>query len=312
VKDRLVFLRLNPFLRLDRRLGCALLLLAAAGGCGAPKLESDWLGQPIRIDGDPADWKDTLYSLEDGRFMVGARNDDANLYLCLGTSDRMLRREILRGGFTIWFDPAGGKAKTFGIRFAGSRRSIPTEPGSLGLGAPGDSSLSLAILEPGGTWTRLLAADTSEIAFRMADTDETVACEIRIPLARNGGRAHGIGTAPGRTIGLGVETPELEPRQNREGPGEESGSGWRRGGRGGRGGGRPGRGHPELAYGDPDEGDPNGGDSGGWDPSDDDPGGRGPGGGWPGGGGHRWGEHRPGSSGPIHLWTRLRLAEERK
>ncbi len=68
--------------------------------------------------------------------------------------------------------------------------------------------------------------------------------EAKIPLARSGRRFYVVGSSPGRTIGVGVETGEFTERRQRqprngggEGMGEE---GRRMGGRGGRmPGGRP-------------------------------------------------------------------------
>jgi len=126
------------------------LLLSAAGlaGCGGPKMPSRWLDRPVTIDGEASEWDGALYSLDESRLLVGAFNDGDNLYLCLGTEDRGLERQVLSRGFTLWIDPDGGKKNVFGLhfplghRFPGAGRHPGGLPGGERPSASGDSSMA--------------------------------------------------------------------------------------------------------------------------------------------------------------------------
>ena len=72
-----------------------------------------------------------MYYFEDKEFSLGLRNDDKNLFLCLTIDNPMMRAQALTRGLTVWFDPDGGRAKTFGIQFpigrpdaSGTRRPV--------------------------------------------------------------------------------------------------------------------------------------------------------------------------------------------
>jgi len=93
---------------------CAILLM----GCSSVvQLTSDWKTAEITIDGNHNDWETSLYNLEKTNINIGVLNDTENLYICLISYDRNVRRQILDGGFTVWFDPAGGTDEKYGIKF---------------------------------------------------------------------------------------------------------------------------------------------------------------------------------------------------
>ena len=48
---------------------------------------------------------------------VGFFNDQDYLYVSLISSARYPQRQFMARGFTIWFDPDGGKNKELGIKF---------------------------------------------------------------------------------------------------------------------------------------------------------------------------------------------------
>jgi hypothetical protein len=64
--------------------------------------------------------------------MIGGdvRNDSENLYLCFISYNQSVGRQIMSGGFTVWFDPSGGTDEQYGIKFPvglpkGSRPQMP-------------------------------------------------------------------------------------------------------------------------------------------------------------------------------------------
>jgi hypothetical protein len=233
-----------------------LLTVASLGllllGCGEPKLNSGWLDREVDIDGSHLEWEGAVYSVDDLAGSIGLLNDDANLYLCLATTDQDLMRQILGPGLTAWFDPAGGKEKVFGIRFPlgvsgvglfGERGGERPDPERLRVRLD-ESEPEMEILRGEEQATRMFAAQAAGIDLKIDETNGALVYELLLPLRTDTGKPFAIGSAPGRTIGIGLETPEIErPRMRGRGrsggvPGGRGG-GVPGGGRGGMMGGRP-------------------------------------------------------------------------
>jgi hypothetical protein len=91
-------------------------LLSLIYSCYEPKLKSKWRDRDIAIDGIDKEWEDCrLYYDKDTQTAIGLFNDKDNLYIHFSTSDRMIQRQMIEQGFTIWFDSTGGKDKKLGI-----------------------------------------------------------------------------------------------------------------------------------------------------------------------------------------------------
>ena len=114
----------------------ATLLVLGLAGCRPAEVPSRWLDREIVIDGDPQEWKGAVYALDGEATVLGLINDSMSLYLCLVSSDPNVSRQVLGRGFTLWFDPSGGKERTFGIRFPLGRMS-PADSARVGHEPPG-------------------------------------------------------------------------------------------------------------------------------------------------------------------------------
>ncbi len=86
-------------------------------GCSSLELKSEWRDREIAVDGDNSDWLGAMYYFEGTNVSVGILNDADSVYICMIAEDRFMRTQVMAQGFTIWFDPTGGKEKTFGIKF---------------------------------------------------------------------------------------------------------------------------------------------------------------------------------------------------
>ncbi|MDD5156062.1 MAG: hypothetical protein PHF11_06255 [Candidatus Omnitrophica bacterium] len=96
----------------------SLCFCAGLCGCGRLRLESNWRGQPLIIDGKYSDWPGAAsYYYESQKAVINLLNDSDYLYICLITRDRQLELRLMESGFTAWFDPADKRKKAFGIRF---------------------------------------------------------------------------------------------------------------------------------------------------------------------------------------------------
>jgi hypothetical protein len=210
-----------------------------------PHIVSQLRDGAIVADGRFDDWYGSLQPLADHPLSVQILNDSDFLYLRLTASDAATRMQIVRLGFTVWFDPAGGTKKVFGIRYPAVERGEAEGPGGFGgfgrgrgrepaagereAEAPGDR---VDILGPGKDDARSLTRDhLSGVEVGIHAEQGLLQYELKVPLLRTGEHPYAIGTQPGRTIGLGLETGKMQQRRF----GEERGGGY--GGTGGRGGG---------------------------------------------------------------------------
>lgn len=235
----------------------ALAVALGAASTGAEKLKSQWRDTEVAIDAQATEWEGAITEFEDEQIGVGVRNDLENLYVALIVANERTEMEVLTRGCTVWFDPKGKEAKTFGIRFP------------LGLAGKDRMAFGRALME-GGNVDSLVAvykvlppniellagADAPGVSAPTRDRGIEVAAraergrliyELKVPLAASETAPHAVGVQPGKAFAIGIETPERTgpprggPSDGGRGPG---GGGMERGGPppgGGPGGGGPGR-----------------------------------------------------------------------
>ena len=105
--------------RLSALFSILLLLTFLLVGCGSSQLElnSNWRDREITVDGKNTDWLGAMLFFEEDNVSVGLLNDENFFYICMIAEDQFMRTQMMRQGFTLWFDPDGGKEKTFGIKY---------------------------------------------------------------------------------------------------------------------------------------------------------------------------------------------------
>ncbi|MFA5090005.1 MAG: hypothetical protein WC510_03075 [Candidatus Omnitrophota bacterium] len=240
-------------------------------GCGKHKIESRWRDGEISIDGKSDEWKDSLaYYDENTRVNIGVMNDDTYLYVCLITRNHGLMEQLLRSGFTVWFDPKGGNNKVLGIHFPSGGGMMPDNGmpamgrGREDLDPPDKKSperptemfqepwQEVEIIGPGEEErykTTVEAAEKYGINVKIGKEKGYFVYELKVPLFENEQYPYAIRPNKDRLIGLGFET---------------SGSGGGMSGSGGRRGmGMPGGG---MSFGGGGMGRPGGGGPGGGGP----------------------------------------------
>lgn len=235
----------------------AALLLALAVGIGAAacktfntySADSRPVSRPITVDGKTDDWQGDLYVVPNERLSIGFLNDQEYLYVCLLSSDATIRSQIMVQGFTLWFDPKGGKEKAFGIRYPlGSPSAQPPRAGEIKEPPPADPStldqfdVVKSEKEPA---QRMDFSQAKSLELKVASSTGLIVYEMKIPLAAGANNPVAVGAAPGKTIGIGFETGKVDiskmPRGERGGtPGGGEGTG--RPPMGGAGGGQTGEG----------------------------------------------------------------------
>ncbi len=240
-------------------------LFVSLWGCGGDQLEvrSTWRTDEIRVDGNPGEWDGKLVFTSDGKVGYGLANDSSFLYLCLKTDQATFRR-VMAAGLTVWIDSTGQEQKLLGIHypmgFSAARQERPEDqepteappeesPGDQGelrrqsVRPPDEAEIIVdgqhIKVEPG-------ALSSYGIEVALGRSEGTY--ELRLPLRPDVEGHFAVGTDPGKTCAVGLETgsfsaPARSPRMSaREGMGGDGGSGMgmprgrgfgRRGSRGG-------------------------------------------------------------------------------
>jgi len=238
-----------------------LVVLLSAAGIASEKTRftSQLRDSAIVADGDFADWYGNLQPFGEHPVSLQVLNDKDFLYLRLTASDSGTRMQIMRLGLTVWFDPSGGDKKKFGVRYpvvehgsgpggeegergGGHRGPGRGRGGEEGMEPPHPSD-RVDILGPGKDDARSLTHQAlSGVDVAVREDQGVLHYELKVPLVRSDEHPYAIGTEPGRTIGLGLETGKFEQpsHEGRGGggmPGMGGGGGGRGGGMGGHGGG---------------------------------------------------------------------------
>lgn len=229
-------------------LGAALCLTSSIVYAKDFELPSAWRQAEVKIDGVADEWAGVLRPLPDVPMLIGVQNDGDFLYLCFKTSDPKTKRQLAMLGLTLWADGAGKKEKTFGVRFpvgGGARSMRPARDGSSApppetYPAPGPEGAvgGFEIIGPTAEDRLIVPADdTHPVRAALGDESGVMVIELRLPLKASEMHPLCVGSAPGRTVLLGLETekPKFKKGEGAEGGGERPGGGGY-GGRGGYGG----------------------------------------------------------------------------
>jgi hypothetical protein len=216
-------------------------------GCGSSlELTSRWTNQAPKIDGSDVEWQDATAHIAGPDVLIGIKNDNDNLYMCISTVSRTTEWQMLALGTTIWFDTEGKKNKSFGIQF-------PISTLAQGRRLPPDISqmsaddlkrfIDLAqrqfeILGPGaGEHQRISLNQGKGIDVHLGYSDGKLSLELKVPLHKSGEHPYAINAAGNTPLSIGLETGDYaDAMRSRQGAGGR-GSGVPSGGRGGRGGG---------------------------------------------------------------------------
>jgi len=248
-----------------------LVLCAAGSGCEDTEIQSTWLADEISIDGSSIDWDGYLLPVADDKALVGVRNDDTHLYVCLVVTPRELQIPVLLGGLTLWFEV--GDEEKRGFRYPVAHGGVPVAPPTRDarpeeLWDRIDDSSEIEVLAFQGELNRFVEPN-SEFDTAVGEQYGALVYEAKIPIHSEDDSPFSIHVDALSPLRVGIETTQPERPEGGRGKGRPGG--------GGRGGGRGG----------------------------------GPGGGRGGGGrsGGEPGADRPAMPEAIEVWTGLHLAE---
>jgi len=209
-----------------------ILLLVTLAGCSSPlELTSRW-----HTGAGEARTDSSVY-LREQNLVVDIQNDNEYLYLSLATNDRLTQQQIVRFGLTVWFDYQGNEAKRFGIHYPvtdwlpafGGRRQFPVRMPDTSWKFPENLPDDIEIFGPmKDEQHRMKMVETKGIDVKIKNRGGTMLYIVQIPLMDNGPHLYGIGTQPGATVGIGVETGGPFSGGRSQGFGRGFGGGMRR------------------------------------------------------------------------------------
>jgi len=238
-------------------------------GCSTLELKSEWRDREITIDGNNTDWLGAMYYFEGNNISVGILNDANSIYICMIAEDRLMRTQVMRQGFTIWFDPNGGKEKTFGVKFPIGMQGLESQgiPMDLREGERDQERMreqfvksleDLEILGPRKDEQRRMPVEEAKgIEIVVDPAGGLLVYELKVPLFHSEQYPYAVGAEAGDSIGIGLEIPKMDMNAIRKSmDGRRPGGmgmpgGGRRGGMGGRSGGMgmPGDRRPQMPKG---------------------------------------------------------------
>lgn len=185
-------------------------------GCsGSVKLTSQWSDQGVTVDGVALEWLDAAMYTKGLDASLGVKNDRDFLYVCLTTSSRQIQMQMLLLGCTVWFDPQGGKDKTFGIHFPiggmSPGRRFPTRDN------PEEfrrfleiAQRELEILGPEKDQRQRFQDRLAKgVDVHLGFADGMLTYELKVPLRKSGDHPCAISADTVPTVSVGFETGEL-------------------------------------------------------------------------------------------------------
>jgi hypothetical protein len=214
----------------------SILLVSCSGGL---KLTSEWQPREMNIDGTDSQWQRGLYYEKESDMVYGVRNDENFLYVFLKTQNRSTQMQMMRQGFTVWFDRENGKNQTFGLHYPMGRK----EPRAGGIPDSNDDRFhsfldqefpELEILGPKKEDVqRFSALEAPGIRVKLGRTREALVYELRVPLNKASEHPFAIEPISSRRLGIEFETGDFKEGQNKGGM--RVGGGHNRGGEKGEG-----------------------------------------------------------------------------
>jgi uncharacterized membrane protein YgcG len=201
----------------------ALLLVS----CKSIQLESRWLDRPLAFDGKASEWNDLILYPKDTKFGIGVMNDDKYLYLCMTSWDSKVSAQIMRMGFTAWFET---KSNRLGIHYpmgmtkSGLRHETDQGPEIMKEKIT-ESLEHIEILGPGKDDTcptRTVISESMGIITRIVSTEGNCIYELKVPLISDSIRKFAINILKNDIIKLKLETSTNEPGRTNIEAGESS------------------------------------------------------------------------------------------
>ena len=238
--------------------------IIATGCTPSQQIISTWQNHEIKMNGDVEEFRSAILQVPDKNYLIGFKNDDKFLYLCLTTNDRGKIMQMFKGGFITWFLPESSDSKPFGISFP-QANILPDQQEFKQNNQGLSGEFSRRQENPDNLFDKMVIQQTQltivnekkyplvdlplvnkeGIVAKLSVKDNLFVYELKVPLAVGTEYSYPAGVIPGNSIFVRFETEKIE--EKKESSDQEEGSGQsQRGnregggmrGRGGRSGGR--------------------------------------------------------------------------
>ena len=208
--------------------------------CKSLQVDSRWRDRALSFDGKASGWNDLVVYPKDTKFGMAVMNDDTCLYLCMMSWDQTITSQIMRFGFTTWFELKNGKGRPLGIHYPlgmakSGFRHVADDPEAMKEKIK-ESLEHIEILGPSKDDTcptRTIITESMGIITRIASSEGNCIYELKVPLNQDSIRKFAIDVKKDDIITVKLETSAFDP--DRMKGGESSGPSG--GGMGGRDGG---------------------------------------------------------------------------
>jgi|GEM_PF-3684132 hypothetical protein len=199
-------------------------------GCENVELTSNWLDKEITVDGNDADWKNSMTFLENTRAAIGIYNDDEYLYVSICPWDTRRQNQIISKGLIVWIDPTGNYEKVFGVCYpleleyetflAVQRGDRKESEKTLTIFKEMQDSLKIIfpVIENPDEKNKdvensillgLADATAAGVSASVGNSDGRLFYELKVPLRTGNGKTYAINKDGDKPINIGFETPEI-------------------------------------------------------------------------------------------------------
>ena len=199
----------------------AVTLCVAFLGCNEWTLTSDRKNFDITIDGKDTEWQGRMAQVEN--IYLGICNDDEYLYVCLSATDKVAKAQMLglfRQSFCLWFDPAGQKKRSFGLRISNespfmnealvNKLKFIDNAAFNVIANEMMSHMEIEVLRDNYPVAMLSDTKGIDVAMGTEMNGRKLIFEFKIPLIKNENHPFAIDTSAGNTIGVGLETSRID------------------------------------------------------------------------------------------------------
>lgn len=180
------------------------------------EIASTWAVATVPVDGLPGNWAALMRPLGDPPLVIGVQNDARNLYVCVRTSDPIVKRELQRLGLTVWVNGEGKDRKRSGVCFPvapAERREgqpvgeEPPQGAERGRTSRSRGARAVELIGPGAKdRRRVQPGPDSPVQAALGDDAGVLVLQFQIPLAFAKGSLPAVEAAPGAVIAVGLAT----------------------------------------------------------------------------------------------------------
>jgi hypothetical protein len=189
---------------------------------GKLEIDSQPTGAAVQVDGNLAEWQDTMTFIKSERLYLGVANDDEHVYLAMQSRDTDVNRAVVMSGLIVKLDTGG--RETLGIEYPAG---LATSGGSGSRNRPRSqqevaerfrASLGVfTVTGPGKKDRETLPVDDGRGIEVACDVGAGgFVYELKVPLRRTEVHPYAVGAGLRDALRVTVDTPQVNVAAMRE------------------------------------------------------------------------------------------------